>query len=310
MDLYFVVLIMLWVSISMLVTVFILGRKGKRSRIVERLEEIKGSGLQKTVVFEEKKRGNVFIYSLISCGRLISPKRETWRKAIDRELNAAGIYSERAMHIFLGVRVLLPVMLTLMSVLPTLLMKCELQVVIAAGICSVLVGIFTPLMFLRFFARRRKREIMRGFPDALDLLAVCTEAGIGFDAAIKKVAEEMALTNRHISKEFMSYIYEPQIGIPRHEALRNLAERIDIDIIKSFVTLLIQSDKLGTSIANTLRVYSDSLRTKRRQEAEIKAARLPVLIIFPLLFLIFPTLYIVILGPAVITISRSIIGNM
>jgi tight adherence protein C len=157
--------------------------------------------------------------------------------------------------------------------------------------------------------RRRKSEIEKGFPNALDLLAVCSEAGVGFDTAMKKVAEDTGMSNKHVAREFMYYMYESQMGIPRHEALRNLSERMDIDIIRSFIALLIQSDKLGTSIAATLRVYSDSLKTKRRQDAEIRAAKIPILMIFPLFFCIFPSLYLVILGPATINIFKNLIAK-
>ncbi len=311
-EIYFiVVLIILWITVSALATIFLLGRGGKRSRVMQRLEAIKRSGLRKTAVFEDDRKSNFFVDTLISCGKLVyPPKKESARKSIDKELHAAGIYSEKALYILMGMRVLLPISLLLTAILSTLLTGSSLTMVLASAACAILLGYGVPLILLRYMARNRRRALMRGFPDALDLLAVCTEAGVGFDSAIKKVAEEMALTHKDIAKEFMSYLYEPQMGIPRHEALRNMAERMDVDIIRSFVAVLIQSDKLGTSIANTLRVYADSLRTKRRQDAEVKAARLPVLIVFPLLFLIFPTLYIVILGPAVITISKNLIGKI
>jgi len=119
----------------------------------------------------------------------------------------------------------------------------------------------------------------------------------------------MEMSHKHIAKEFQLYIYEQQVGISRHEALRNLARRVNADIINSFVSVLIQSDKLGTGIVQTLRVYSDSLRTERRQTAEIKAARLPIYLVFPLMFLMLPSMFLVILGPAVLSISKNLLAE-
>ncbi|MFQ5862421.1 MAG: type II secretion system F family protein [Candidatus Brocadiales bacterium] len=312
MGLYFilpVVVFLFFAGVLTVLFVFLSGGRRKRFKVSQRLEEIKESKRQRTVILEGGKGGNPFVKILTSCGRLAVPEGGVKRRSLERKLHAAGIYSENALPVYLGLRVLLPaVLLFIVACLSPVLMHYPV-IFIAAIAWSILLGIFAPVFVLRFMARRRKSAIIKGFPDALDLLAVCTEAGVSFDAAIKKVAEDMALLNKHISREFMTYIYESQLNIPRHEALRNLAGRMDIEVIKAFVTLLIQSDKLGTSIVSTLRGYSDSLRTKRRQDAETRAARLPVLLIFPLMFLIFPSLYLVILGPATISIFKNLIAK-
>lgn len=279
---------------------------GKRSKLDARLAEIKKSKLPSMAVSVSEKPRNFLGNLLISCGRLIAPQKSL-RGSTERKLHAAGLYSEDAIFLFLGSRLLLPGVLLLVVILLVPVLRHHPAIWISAMIGSLLLGFYMPVFILRILTRKRKLEILRAAPDALDLIAVCTEAGSGFDTAIKKVADEMAFSHPHMSREFMSYFYETQMGVPRYEALRNLAARTDIDIIRSFVVLLIQSDKLGTSIVSTLRVYSDSMRTKRRQDAETKAARLPVLLIFPLLFLILPSLYLVILGPATISIAKSLI---
>ncbi|HHT9120802.1 MAG TPA: type II secretion system F family protein [Candidatus Hypogeohydataceae bacterium YC41] len=306
MELYFLLALTISLFVaSVLAVISVYARGGRRSRLNLRLEEIKNPKLQQTEGLKVEKT-NFFTNSLISIGRLIASKNDAKKKTIERKLHTAGIYSDKAVFIFQGIRILLPMGLLLIVLLSFPILRYHPLVLIIAGVSSILFGVFCPLLVVRLMARKRKSEIERGFPNALDLLAICAEAGVGLDTAIKRVAEDKALSNKHISREFMYYIYESQIGIPRHEALRNLAARLDIDIIRAFIGLLIQSEKLGTSVVDTLRVYSDSIRTKRRQDAEIKAARLPVLMVFPLALCIFPSLYLIILGPAMISIFRTL----
>ena len=136
---------------------------------------------------------------------------------------------------------------------------------------------------------------------------VCVEAGVGLDAAINRVGEEMRLSNKVLSEEFRLLSLELRAGKTRRDALRNLAMRTDLEDVSSFVTLLIQTDKFGTSVAQAVRVQSDSMRRKRFQRAEEMAAKLPVKLVFPLILFIFPALFIVVLGPAAIRIFRTLL---
>lgn len=295
---------------SAMVIIALSGGRGRRPKLVKRLQEIQRLEPLRLGALEKAKETNFVINALIVCGRLVAPENVVRFRVMEKRLQAAGFYSEDAVYVFLGFRVFLPVVLFLVSLIISLILSLlgfHLLIVIIPPILGIAIGLITPFVVLHLTAKRRKRMLLRGFPDALDLLAVCIEAGAGFDTAIKRVAEEMGPVNRHVSIELMSYIYETRIGVPRHEALRNLGERTGVDIIKSFTALLIQSDKLGTSIVDAMRVYSDSLRTKRRQDAETQAARLPVLMIFPLLFFIFPSLFVVILGPATINIHKNLV---
>lgn len=296
------------IVICLIAVIAIFSGEGKRSKLDRRLAEIKEFKLTRTAVLVSKAPSNFFSNFLMECGKLFAP-RKLLKSRIAERLHAAGFYSEDALFLFTGIRFLLPGALFFITILLAVVLRYPPVIWISAAAGSLLLGFYVPVLFLRILTKKRKLEILRAAPDALDLIAVCTEAGSGFDTAIKRVAEEMALSHRHISKEFMTYFYETQMGVPRHEALHNLAIRTDIDIIRSFVVLLIQSDKLGTSIVSTLRVYSDSIRTKRRQDAEVKAARLPVLMIFPLMFFILPSLYLVILGPATISIFKNFIAK-
>jgi len=168
-------------------------------------------------------------------------------------------------------------------------------------------GYYLPDLWLRFKIARRKELILNGFPDALDLLVVCVEAGMGLDSAINRVAKEIKLDNKVLSGELELYNLEMRAGKLRKDALRNLAMRTDLEEVNSLATLLIQTDKFGTSVGQALKVYSDTMRTQRYQRAEERAAKIPVKLIFPLILFIFPSLFVAILGPAVINIYRVLI---
>jgi tight adherence protein C len=151
---------------------------------------------------------------------------------------------------------------------------------------------------------KRKLQIQNGLPDALDLLIVCVEAGCGLDQAIVKVADELQLAYPALSDELRLVTTEVRAGKPRLEAFKNFAKRTKVDDVRSLVALLIQTDKFGTSIAQALRTHAETSRTKRRQRAEERAAKVGVKLVFPLVLLLFPALYVVILGPAVIQFFR------
>ena len=168
-------------------------------------------------------------------------------------------------------------------------------------------GYYLPDIWLRMKTSARKNKIFEGIPDALDLLVVCVETGMGLNAAINRVAKEIKLSNEVLSEELNILNLEIRAGKSREDALRNLAERTGIEDIHSLVTLLIQADKFGTSVAQSLRVFSDSFRTKRFQKAEEIAAKLPVKLMVPLILFIFPSLFVVILGPAAIRIYQVLL---
>lgn len=165
-------------------------------------------------------------------------------------------------------------------------------------------GLYTPNVWLRMRINKRRQEIVNAMPDALDLLVVCVEAGMGLDQALARVADEMKLTSPVLAGELRTVTLELRAGKARGDALRNLARRVAVDDITSLVTLIVQADAFGTSVAQTLRVYSDSLRTTRYQRAEEIAAKMPVKILFPLIFFILPALFVTIMGPAALKLMQ------
>ncbi len=231
-----------------------------------------------------------------------SPKVRELKKILQR----AGIYRERALSLVLGLK------LGLGAALPLLVMPFiwgrGLSPLLLAGMFSLLiiVGYFLPTLVVRHMMGARQAKIKKGLPDALDLLVVCVEAGQGLNGALKRVAEDFKLSNPPLAREFDLVNLEITAGLEREQALRNLAERTGVEEVESLCSILIQSDRFGTSMATALRVQSETLRTKRRQKLEEQAAKTPVKLLFPLLLCIFPAVMVVILGPAVIRVMETL----
>ncbi len=167
---------------------------------------------------------------------------------------------------------------------------------------GVALGFFLPAMFLRSIIDRRKAVIIKKLPDALDLMTICVDAGLTFNAAMQKVDEKW---DDALAKEFGRVIYEIQLGKSRRQALRDMADRMDVPDVTSFIASILQADQLGVGIGKVLRIQSEQMRIRRRQRAEEKAHQAPVKMTFPLVFLIFPSMFIVLLGPAGFQVVRS-----
>ena len=174
---------------------------------------------------------------------------------------------------------------------------------------GVIIGFMGPKFLLDFLAKKRMEKVFLGLPDALDLMVVCVEAGLGMDQALRKVAEEMSKSHKEIGEEFGIANQQLQFGRSRHEVLQALGFRSGVDDLKQLASILIQADKFGSSVATALRVQSDSMRTKRRQIAEEKAAKTAVKMIFPLVLFIFPGIFVVLVGPAGISMYRNMLNK-
>lgn len=167
-------------------------------------------------------------------------------------------------------------------------------------------GFYYPRIWLNQQIARRKREILKTLPDALDLLVICVEAGLGFDAAMQRVAERW---DNELGRAFARVLHEIALGRARKDALRDMAARVDLPEMTSFVAAIIQAEQLGTSIAKVLHIQADQMRLRRRQRAEELARQAPIKMLFPLVFLIFPAMFVVLLGPAVLIVIKQFFGN-
>ena len=216
----------------------------------------------------------------------------------------AGIRGERAPLVFLGTKVLLAVVCGLGWITVNFVLARPIGSVMVAGSLAAAVGFYLPTIWLYLRASRRRSRIQMALPDSLDLLVVCVEAGLGLNAAVERVGREISLASQELSDELLLVGQEIRTGLTRADALRRLARRTGVDDLYSLTAILIQADKLGTSIAQSLRAHAESMRIKRRQRAEQAARKAGIKLAFPLVFLILPALLIVILGPAGIQLQE------
>jgi len=237
---------------------------------------------------------------------------DTKDQELRRRLISAGFNSPLAPRIYtllrLSLVILLPVLVLFyhyLSADPPGLLGLYLQAMGAA-----LAGLYVPALFVRAKADRRQQELVNGFPDALDLLLVCVEAGLGLEAGFNRVGKEMMDSHPLIAEQLGTVVLELRAGRSREDALRRMADRAEVDEIRAFATLLIQSTKLGSSIGQTLRIYAAEMREKRRMRAEEKAHRLPVLLSVPLVACMLPVMIGVLMLPAFIRVIRSILPAM
>jgi len=182
------------------------------------------------------------------------------------------------------------------------------NIMIAVAVSGVM--FYIPEIILYFIGKGRKEEIFLGLPDALDLMVVCVEAGLGLDQALRKVAEEMKRSYKIIAEEFGLANFHMQVGKVRADVLHDLGNRTGVEDLRQLAAILIQADKFGSSVAQALRVQSESMRTRRRQLAEEKAAKTAVKLIFPLVIFIFPGIFVILVGPAAITMVRQMFPAM
>ncbi len=224
-----------------------------------------------------------------------------------KTLIQAGFSSEGASSVYMGIKVGLALALPILSW--PLLLRFHLNAVFLSLVLYLLVllGYMIPTLVLGHLAAERKSQIRESLPDSLDLLVVCVEAGQGLNAAIKRVGDDLSFNHPILAQELLKVNLEMNAGLEREQALRNLGERTGVEEVISLCNILIQSDRFGTGIATTLKVQSDAVRTARRQKLETLAAKTPVKLVFPLLLFIFPAIMVVILGPAVIRISETLL---
>ena len=233
--------------------------------------------------------------------KLLPPSATEVRK-LQKQLMHAGFRSPEAPIIYRAMQLTAMAGFPLIVAAVCALMAKPLQDALVYIIIGFVAGFFLPRYFLSRVTKNRQRELRGGLADALDLMVVSVEAGLGLNAAMMKVASELRDVHSAIAIEFELANLEIRVGRDRDEALRNLAERTGVDDLRSLVAMLIQTDKFGTSIAKGLRVFSDGLRTKRRQRAEQEAQKAAVKLLFPLACFLFPTLFIAILGPAALNL--------
>jgi tight adherence protein C len=227
--------------------------------------------------------------------------------AMQRRLIRAGIKSSNALRILYGAKIILGVSLPVLMSLAVANSAADPTNKIAAILVAAAAGFFGPNEYVKIRSKRRQKAIQRGLANALDLLVVCVESGLGLDQAMIQVAKELEHAHKEITEEFAMINLELKAGKRRVEALRNLADRTAVDDLKKLVAVLIQADRFGTGIAQSLRAHADFMRIQARQIAEEKAAKLGVKLIFPIFFCIMPSLFVVTVGPMAVKIVRELL---
>jgi tight adherence protein C len=270
-----------------------------REAMLARITAVINPGLKpKKTLLGSIQRTGVSLGGMVERLEGVLPKSQAEVSVVQQRLIRAGYRSDSATKIFYGVKILFPVILCLL---------------VAAGrsssfflyIAALGLGFLLPDFGLGKLIAKRQKRIRLGLPDALDMLVICVEAGLGVDQATARTAQELRSAQPAISDELGIVVLEQHAGRARSDAWKNFAERSDVDSVRNLVTILIQSEQFGTSIAKTLRVHSDTLRSQRRQKVEEQAAKTTIKLIFPLVFFIFPSLFLVTLGPAIIIITHS-----
>lgn len=281
----------------------------RRRAVRQRLAEIESLGTDPHSPVERRRRlvqGERVLALLMALGTRLT--RQDGRASDTDMLAHAGYRDSGAVAIYWGMRLVLALGagLCVMLVVPPLGVPARVATFVALYFAAI--GYVVPLLYVRARVRGRQKDLQHALPDTLDLLVVCVEAGLGLNLALVRVAEEVRHVSTLMSNELVQTNAEMRAGTPRDQALRALATRTGLEDLTSLVTMLIQTDRFGTSIATSLRVHSDTLRQKRRQRAEEAAAKTAIKMVFPLVFCIFPAMFVVILGPGIIRIFRALNG--
>ena len=240
----------------------------------------------------------------------LTPTNEKDMSKIRQDLIEAGFRSESAPMTYLALRLVVAVFFLFGGGGFALFMYGFTNTALIRALVIAGAGFFLPSLVLGQLVKRRKQQIFNGLPDALDLLVVCVEAGLGLDQAMRRVAEEMKKSYRIMADEFSLCNLQLQMGRARNQVLTDLGARTGVDDLRALASILIQADKFGSSIANALRVQSDAMRVRRQQIAEEKAAKTAVKLIFPLVLFIFPGIFVVLVGPAGIQMARDMFPAM
>jgi tight adherence protein C len=283
----------------------------RNSRAAERLDRLSRPG--SVLDMEDPKLSKDRFQGVMDTAKALAgplmPKTELEQSQLKVKLANAGFRSESAAKVYLGLRFITLIVFFAAGLAYTFQqngLNLTFKALIPLGVMTG-VGFYLPSLILWYLRKKRQEAIFLSLPDALDLLVVCVESGLGLDAALRKVTEEMKDHAKIICEELSLANFQLQMGRPRREVLHDLGVRTGVDDVRSLAAILIQADRFGSSIAQALRVQSDSMRTRRKQLAEEKAAKTAVQLIFPLVLFIFPGIFVVLVGPAAINIYNAML---
>ena len=293
-------------AISVFLIVFLLIASGGlllfyRETMLQRITEVINPQPKPKTLLSTIQETGLSISGVVEHFENVLPKSQAEISVVKQRLIRAGYRQENAIKIFYGSKVLVPLLLLVVVGVSGLGSLGGIFLYIAA----LGLGFLMPDFWLGRRITTRQQRIRRGLPDVLDLLIICIEAGLSLDQATARSAEELRKAQPELSDELTVVVLEQRAGRPRSDTWKHLADRTGVDAVRNLVSMLVQSEQFGTSIAKTLRVHSDTLRTQRVQHVEEMAAKSTIKLIFPLVLFIFPALFVVLMGPAVIIILQS-----
>lgn len=277
----------------------------RKSPLARRIDSISGGSGSEPQNMLGWKIQKFFKAVLFKMAEPAKPKQDWQASRLRKELITAGFRSTQALNLFLGTKVCVLILLPVLTFISPLSHRLSASLLAVAMVAAAGVGFLLPNLVLDRLRSKRTDKLDRELPEVLDLLVLAVEAGLGLDAALKRVATELSLSSPTLSAELAIVSLELRAGIPRERALRNLAMRCGVEDIVSLVAMLTQADKFGVSIGRSLRIHADTVRTKRRQRFEEKATKIPLKLLFPVLFFIFPAIMAIMIGPALIAVKES-----
>ena len=294
----------LFLSIALLTGMGVQAVIASRSDTRRRLRELVPAGTPSTLLVDQVRLTEQVDPTLKKIADKM-PKSPKEMSRLRRRLGTAGITSFRAAVFYSAAELILPVLVG-----GAFYRALTPPMAYIFGVIGAFIGYMVPSLVLERLIHLHKRKIENGLPDALDLMVVCVESGSGLDQAIQKTATELEIAHPELAAELKLITTEVRAGKPRIEAFKNFASRTKVDDVRALVAMLVQTDRFGTSVAQALRTHATVSRTKRRQRAEEKAAKIGVKLVFPLVFCLFPSLYVAILGPAVVDYVRVFKPNI
>ena len=272
-----------------------------REQMIQRLTAVISPEAKKSNWKQSLEQSGFSLSGVVEHLERVIPKSQAEISVTQQRLIRAGYRTDSAMKLFNSSKLLVPIALCAVVFFSGFGKQNPFVLYVSA----LGVGYLMPDFWLGRQIKKRQAKIRRGLPDVLDLLVICIEAGLSLDQATKRTTEELMRAQPAICDEMNIVVLEQRAGRPRSECWKHLAERTDVDVLRNLVTVLVQSEQFGTSVAKTLRVHSDTLRTHRIQKVEEMAAKTTVKMVFPLVLFIFPSLFLVVLGPAMITMGDS-----
>jgi len=308
---YYGILLLLFLTIFILVLAvafLIRGRqnnvRSRLSKLVSETDSAKPTTQRQTLLGQKQDT----LASRISkpLHRLSSIDNRTVRQQMHLKLIRAGYRSDQAIYNYLAAKIICPIVFVVFFLFTKMAYKFQSEMIFSI-IFLIVLGFFLPSIWVFLMTKIRQEKIFKGLPDALDLMVVCVESGLGIDMTFKRVGEEIKPLCKELSDEFTLTTLEVRAGISREDAFKNMYMRVNISEINSLMTVLTQTSRFGTSLAKSLRVHADSMRIKRRQIAEETAAKSSVKLVFPLVLFIFPAIFVVLVGPGALKIIKYLL---